>query len=213
MAARAYEASGDVARAEASIRKAMELDPQYMEAYHLLANIYIKQQRIDAALQEYDRLLKQRPDNLAGLTMVALLLQVQQKQGDAIKAYEKVLDVHPRAVVASNNLAYIYAADGSNLDRALALAQTAKSELPDNPDVNDTLGWIYYKRKLTSQAVELLEASANVYQQNATVQYHLGMAYLQAGEKAKGRAALQRALALEPNFDGAAEARKALAAG
>jgi hypothetical protein len=38
------------------------------------------------------------------------------------------------------------------------------------------------------------------------------MAYQQAGDKAKARAALERALKLQQNFEGAAEARKALAA-
>ena len=41
--------------------------------------------------------------------------------------------------------------------------------------------------------------------------YHLGMAYLQAGEVDKAKKSLQRALAMSQNFEGADEARKTLA--
>jgi Tfp pilus assembly protein PilF len=41
--------------------------------------------------------------------------------------------------------------------------------------------------------------------------YHLGLAYLKNGDKDKARQSLKRALSLNPSFDGAAEAEKALA--
>jgi hypothetical protein len=37
-------------------------------------------------------------------------------------------------------------------------------------------------------------------------QYHLGLAHIAAGDAAKGRSALERALELQPNYPGAAEA-------
>jgi Flp pilus assembly protein TadD len=44
----------------------------------------------------------------------------------------------------------------------------------------------------------------------ASFQFHLGMAFVQSGNWDKARVALKQALALKPDFDGAAEARKAL---
>jgi hypothetical protein len=41
--------------------------------------------------------------------------------------------------------------------------------------------------------------------------YHLGLAQLKAGNTRQGRAALSRALALKSDFNGADDARKALA--
>ena len=41
--------------------------------------------------------------------------------------------------------------------------------------------------------------------------YHLGMAYVRAGEIDKGKQALQKALSFKVEFDGTAEARKTLA--
>jgi tetratricopeptide (TPR) repeat protein len=124
--------------------------------------------------------------------------------------YERILAIDPRAVVAANNLAYMHAEAGTNLDVALGLAQTAKAGRPNDPDVSDTLGWIYYKRNLANLAIPPLEESLRANPSNALYQYHLGLAYLKEGRKDSAREALEKALKLQPNFDGASEARKAL---
>jgi tetratricopeptide (TPR) repeat protein len=118
--------------------------------------------------------------------------------------------MNPRAAVASNNLAWLYAEGGGNLDVALQLAQAAHAQLTDNPQVNDTLGWVYYKKGLSTKAVasfrESLQAGGNpVYQ------YHLGLAYAQHGDKQEARKALEQALQLNPKFEGAADVRRLLA--
>jgi Flp pilus assembly protein TadD len=77
--------------------------------------------------------------------------------------------------------------------------------------VNDTLGWIYYKRDLASLALEPLQQSVDKDPSNATYRYHLGLAYLKAGDKVKARSMLERALTLQLPSAEAAEARKALA--
>ena len=63
-----------------------------------------------------------------------------------------MLAIDPRSAIAANNLAWIYLDSGENLDIALQLAQTAKAALPNLPQVNDTLGWIFYKKGLFSLA-------------------------------------------------------------
>ena len=61
--------------------------------------------------------------------------------------------------MAANNLAWIDATSNGNLDVALQLAQTAKAQLPNRHEVDDTLGWIYYKKGLSSMAIESLNSS------------------------------------------------------
>jgi Flp pilus assembly protein TadD len=117
----------------------------------------------------------------------------------------------PRAAVAANNLAWIHAESGANLDVALQLAQTAKASLPDSPQVDDTLGWIYYKKDLVSQALPPLRAAIGKDAQNPDYHYHLGMALVKSGDVIGGRQSIEKALQLNPNFSAAADARNALA--
>ena len=58
------------------------------------------------------------------------------------------MEADPRAAVAANNLAWMYASRGEQLDRALQLAQAAKAELPDDAAVSDTLAYVYIKKQL-----------------------------------------------------------------
>jgi Flp pilus assembly protein TadD len=113
--------------------------------------------------------------------------------------------------VAANNLAWMLAETGGNLDVALQLAQTATRGLPEHPAVQDTLGWIYYKKGLAALAVSPFQKSVEKDPKNPVYHFHLGLALAGTGDSPNARLALRQALALAPNFDGAAEARQVLA--
>ena len=120
------------------------------------------------------------------------------------------METNPRAAVASNNLAWMYASRGEQLDRALQLAQAAKAELPDHPEVNDTLGFVYLKKQLPALAIPPLRLAVEKDPGNPAFHYHLGLAYSQTGDKAAARQALEQALKLKPDFEGAEDAKKVL---
>ena len=65
--------------------------------------------------------------------------------------------------------------------------------------MNDTLGWVYYKRNMAALAVAPLKKSVERVPNNATYRYHLGLAYAKTGEPQKAREMLTEALKLEPN--------------
>jgi Flp pilus assembly protein TadD len=93
----------------------------------------------------------------------------------------------------------------------LQLAQAAKAELPDNPNVNDTLGFVYIKKQLPSLAVPPLRLAVDKAPGDPGFHYHLGLALAQAGDKSAARQALEQALRLKADFPGAADARRLLA--
>ena len=121
------------------------------------------------------------------------------------------MQIDNSAPVAANNLAYIYAEEGGNLDVALQLAQTAKQKLPDMPEVNDTVGWVYYKKNLPGLAIPLFEQALAKAPDNPIYRYHVGLAHLKTGNKAKARAALELVVKNSPQSPEAAEARKVIA--
>jgi Flp pilus assembly protein TadD len=122
-----------------------------------------------------------------------------------------VLQLEPNAAVAANNLAWLYVESGVNLDLALQLAQTAKAGMPTQPEVSDTLGWIYCRKGLLSQAIRELEETIQRDPLNPLYQYHLGVAYAKNGNRDKAKRALEAALRLRPDFEGAADATRLLA--
>ena len=142
--------------------------------------------------------------------MIGMILDAQGKPDQSRQIYERILAGGGRAPIAANNLAYQYADRSEQLDVALNLAQSAKAELPDSPEVSDTLGWVYYKKGLPELAIAPLEFSVSKDPKRAEYLLHLGLSYAKAGRPDKARETLQRALSLNPRIDGAAEARNVL---
>jgi Flp pilus assembly protein TadD len=210
LASRTYGSMGDLTTAEKLLQQAIAIDPNNLDAYGMLGRLYATQRRLGDATTQFEKLAERQPKSVSAHTITGILLDMQHRPDDARRKYERALEVDPRAAVAANNLAWIHAETGGNLDIALQLAQTAKAQLPDRPEVNDTLGWIYHKKGLSAMAVTPLLQSVQKDPTNATYHYHLGMAYAGSGEKDKARASLQKALSLDGNFSGAAEARHAL---
>jgi putative PEP-CTERM system TPR-repeat lipoprotein len=202
-------ATGDATRQESLLRSAIEVDPGNLVAYGRLAGLYVSQHKLDEARAEYERIARERPDAVAARTMVGLLFESENKLADAQKTYEGVIAANPQSGVAANNLAWLYAERGGNLDVALQLAQTAKQQLPAFPQVDDTLGWIYYKKDLVALAIPPLESSVQ-RQPSPLSELHLGLAYAKAGEVQKARTAFDAALRMKPDLVEARSARDAL---
>ena len=142
--------------------------------------------------------------------MVGIIHYTQNRPEEAEKAYRRALEGDPAAPVAANNLAFMYAERNHNLEEALALAKGAAERLKDNAAAVDTLGWVYYKKDQAELAVPQFQASIQKEPGNPMYHYHLGLAYVKAGDLAKARRALEEALRLNPKFDGADNARRTL---
>jgi tetratricopeptide (TPR) repeat protein len=211
LAAQTYEAAGEPTKAEELLKRAIEVEPARLQAYSLLGRFYYKQNRLDDARSQFQSIAERNPKSTSAITMLGTLLQVQQRLPEAEQQYQRVLAFDSRAPVASNNLAWLYVTNNRNLDQALQLAQGALQQLPDEPHIMDTVGWIYYRKNMASAAIPHLESSVRSDPNDPTSHYHLGMAYRQVGQFAKATTELQRALAFKTEFDGAAEARQALA--
>ena len=157
LAGGAYGRDGDAAAAEAALRRAIAADPSYLDGYQALAGLFISQNRLKEAREEFEIITTHEPVSVPAHTMAAILLEQEGRPVDARKHYEQALNVDPRAAVPANNLAWLMAEGGENLDMALQLAQAAKAALPDRAEINDTLGWIYYRKGLNTLAIASLK--------------------------------------------------------
>jgi tetratricopeptide (TPR) repeat protein len=207
-----HQARRDVAAAEAVLRKAIDLDPRSFAAYEMLGRLYFAEGRMEQAVGEFRQVVSRQPGRLGAATMIGLGLEALGRKDEARRHYEALVRDNPRAAVAANNLAWMYAEDGGNLDVALQLAQSAKAQMPDSPEIDDTLGFIYLKKNLPELALPPLRAAAARLPNNPYCRYHLGQALAATGDKAGARREFQAALAADPAFPQAGELRRALEA-
>ena len=210
VSAKVHIGAGNFDRAEVLLKQAIDREPSRLNAYGILGQLYALQNRLIDAQAQFQALLQRDPKSVSAGTMLGMIFEARNDQAGAERQYKQTLAVDPSAAVAANNLAWIYVSTGRNLDEALQLAQTALKSVPEEPHVNDTIGWVFYRKGLYREAIRHLELSIKRDASDATVHYHLGMAYAGAGDRDRARQSLTRALSMSQRFDGADEAKKTL---
>ena len=190
----------------------MSVDPRFTAGYGMLAQLYLRQKRTDEARAEFEAMAERDPSAVGPKTMVAMLLDQQGKREEAKKVYEATVSGTDNAPVAANNLAFIYAEQGTNLDEALQLATSAKQRLPNDAGVDDTIGWIYYKKGLAELGRQVIRREFEKAPGQSRGAVSSRPRIRQARRESQARDALERALKLNPRVGGE-EAQRVLALG
>lgn len=164
-----------------------------------LAETYRQKGDLDTAAQDFRAASQVAPNDTRPLLSLGLILSGTGRSDQAAPIYEQILKIQPDEPVALNNLAYMKAEKGADLEEALTMAQRARQKDPNSHEIEDTLGWIYIKKNLSEEAVRLFQDLVNKDPNNATFHYHYAMALLQKGDKPATRQELEKALHDKPS--------------
>jgi tetratricopeptide (TPR) repeat protein len=205
-----YAGAGKVPDAEAAYKKAQEKDPKNNNADAALASLYIRVGRLPEAVQRLNTVIEKNPASASSYTTRGMIYEGQGKLEDAKKDYRRALEIDPNSDIAGNNLAYMLAEEGKDLESALTWAQAAKRRNPDNPALADTLGWVYYKFGNLGLAREQLQLAVSKIPDNPTFQYHLGLIYKDLKQPKEAADALRKAVASTKEFKDRSRAEAAL---
>ena len=205
------EQKKDLAGAEQEFKQASDLDKKNSEAMVKLGLVQNLRGATDQALQTYLDGAKINPKEVAFYLLAGGIYEAKQDWDNAKQQYQKVLQIQPDNPLASNNLAYVMLEQGGNVEVAFAMAQTARRQLPHNPNSADTLGWAFYHKGVYTSAITQFKAALKKEPDNALFNYHLGLAYAKSGQAALARQQLDRVLKINPNFPDVDQLRRALA--
>jgi tetratricopeptide (TPR) repeat protein len=204
------EQAGKPQDSEAAYKKAFEKDPNRLSSVSLLVDQYLRSGRLDDAVKQLDGLSKKLPK--AGI-LPAMKGAVEERQGNSKEAeenYRQALQLDPTNDLAANNLAYLLAQDGRDLQTALELAQGVRRRQPQNPQGADTLGWVFYKLDRLVLAKDQLQFAVTTQPENATFQYHLGEIYRKDNRNSDAVRALRKAVDSKSDFKERSLAQAAL---
>lgn len=203
-----YTAAKNTEAAETELKKALELDENYLPAYSAYASILVARNQTDAAIEQYQKVVEKKP-SASVYTLLGILQDTKNNSAEAEKNYRKALEITPEAPIAANNLAWLIADNSGNLDEALQLAQASVKKSSNNAGFYDTLGWVYFKKGLYSPAVEqfkkavALDATATSrsgQMQNPSYRLRLGMALASSGDKPSARKEVESSLQNEKSL-------------
>ena len=192
-------ASGQKGPARSALQAAKAANPKFLAPDLTLAQLDLSEGKINDATRSLSALLAQNPNLVPARLMLGSAEEMRGDHTAANADYRKVLDAQPNNVAALNNLAFGLAEYGNQADEALKYAQKAAELAPDSPAVQNTLGWVLYRKGLYSMAVPHLEQAAEK-EPNARRKCHLAMAYLKMGDQERGQKNLNAALKLDPTI-------------
>ncbi len=130
---------------------------------------------------------------------------------EAAAIYQPITETAgPYQMAAKNDLAYLRAKQGGQLDSAITLAREVYAALPDVPPVLDTTGWIEHLRGRNQVALELLAKAIPSLSDIPEAHYHIGAVYHALGQERWAGYHLQQAAAAPDDEPGVKEARKLL---
>jgi tetratricopeptide (TPR) repeat protein len=194
--------AGQVDKAIATFQSLMPkvADPrQQSDLWNRIGEAWLRKGDYQQSINSIEKARQGQPQNVNLMIELAMLYEAQNKKDVSRKYYEQSLKIDPTNALALNNLAYLIAeTSGGDLDQALTYATKAKQRLPNHPEINDTLGWIYLKKNLTDNAVDTFRNLVTQAPQSSTYHYHYAMALMQKGDLVSAKKECESALADKP---------------
>jgi tetratricopeptide (TPR) repeat protein len=186
-------------------------DPRNGELLIRLAEAQRRKGDINTSIETFRQAAQVNQADIRPLLQLGLMLDGTGRRDQAKPIYEQVLKIDPDQPIALNNLAFIKAEEGVDLDVAMTMAQKARQKLPGMEGIKDTLGWIYVKKNLADDAIQLLKDAIKSQPNNASFRYHYGVALLQKGNRPEAKRELETAASSNPAKEDATKIQQLLA--
>jgi tetratricopeptide (TPR) repeat protein len=100
---------------------------------------------------------------------------------------------------ADRELAYAYL-KVNNYDKALEHALLEYNRRPDNIDVNETVAWVYYRKKQYAEALPYIKTALKTHSENPVLLYRAGLIYAKAGKQLEAKTILKKAMSTDSNI-------------
>lgn len=156
---------------------------------------------VDGALEGLDTLLERYPDHPDLVYQRATVLETGGRTREAVNTFEGALKSRPADPQLTNALGFTLADHSLKLPRAEQLIREALKVSPDNPAIQDSLGWVLYRRGRSTEALPLLEhAWRNSH--DSEIAAHYGEVLWKTGDQGQARYIWQQALNRNPDHKG-----------
>jgi len=166
--------------------------PNNDEIAYFLSLGYDDVHQPEKAAKLMERVLELRPEHRDARFQLGALYEKQGNMAKAEEQFRALLDHHPNDASALNYLGYSLADRGLKLEEAEALIARAVELDPKNGAFRDSLGWVHFKKKRFSPALEELVKACELMPQDDTIWDHLGEVYSVSGDTAAAWTAWKR---------------------
>lgn len=203
------EMEGETGPALESIDQAMKLLPDNPALRIRECWIYSHSKQFDKAVAGFEKVIGDFPNQKEFVRVCQFSLsniyvqKGEQRKGEEI--LERILEEEPNDPSVNNDLGYLYADQGKNLEQAESMIRKAVAAEPENAAYQDSLGWVLFKLGRFEEARAPLEKSVSLSTGtgDGTLWDHLGDLYHRLKLMDKAVEAWEKALAISQKEAGA----------
>ncbi|MCU0597722.1 MAG: tetratricopeptide repeat protein [Desulfobacterales bacterium] len=159
-----------------------------------LVSLYKEKGFMDEAISMVNQGLALDPENADLNFELGVIFDKLGNTDGAIEQMKKVISLNPDHTDALNYLGYTYADKGILLEEAEQLIRKALSQEPENGYIIDSLGWLYYRKGMYTEAAAYLERAVSLVPDDPIILEHLGDVYRQLNQRDKALEYYEKAL-------------------
>ncbi len=196
-------AVGDYETAERHYRDALTTFPDYYRALASMGRVRAARGDVAGAIEHYEHIVSRLPDPVFFATL-GDLYRVAGREPEAAAQYRLVEQIARlnavNGALYNRQLALFYADHDMNTEEAYRLA-AREYEVRRDIYGADALAWTALKAGRIAEAQTAMREALRLGTRDARLFYHAGMIARAAGDQDAARAYINRALALNPQFD------------
>ncbi|MEW6320252.1 MAG: sulfatase-like hydrolase/transferase [Acidobacteriota bacterium] len=176
-------------------RQVLAADPQVIDAWFSLGNVYYREGRYDEAIRHFRTALELKPDYDLALINMANAYRALGRDDDALAGYEHYLRVDPKNAWVQYQAGEIHLDRGAD-DRAAAYFEQALAIDPTVAPARVALGVVAYRRGDLAAAEREIRAALATKPDVRLAHFNLGLVAEARGDVAGALASYQSEIAL-----------------
>ncbi len=183
----------------------------YVDPEAVIGLKYYHLEKFDRAIEYLEPYLDEKPDSGANL-YIALGYAFKRSGNDdrTIAIFKQGLEQYPLSSSLNNDLAYLLAESGTDLEQAWKYIEIALEQEPGQSNILDTAAWIQFKLGNQDKALEYIEKALDTTSEDSTLSYHAGEIYHELGKHKKAKQSLQDAVLFDNDDEDVEKARRVL---
>ena len=182
------------------LRRARE-HPNDPAVHARLGELYASDRRFDRAIECFEKATALAPDSPEGLFTLARYYEAEERDLEALRAYDRGLALDPTNAQARNNREKLSIKRALELGKPVALALGPDGPLTIDPDSATSyyqLGLRYLRNDEADAAVTALRRAVTMQPGHDAAHLFLGLAYTSLGTYTDAEVEYRRAIALRP---------------
>ena len=195
----AYEMTGMYELAIGELKKAIKVDPGYIEAHNNLGVAYYKLGFHEEAIKEFDLAIRLNPEYLEARCNLGVIHASEGRYENAITELSIAISLKPDLAPAHNALGNTYASQEKYEDAIQEFREAVRID-PASALTHNNLGNTYAELKRYDEAAQEFQEVTRLKPKFAEAYQNLGMVYYDMGKFERSIEAWKKAVFLEPAF-------------